>query len=67
VARQTDVTQTTYPVVFLQLSERTFASASLISVISTCKEVARPERFELPALWFEALEAGNPNAFVCVA
>jgi hypothetical protein len=29
--------------------------------------VARPERSELPTLWFEALEAGNPNAFVCVA
>ncbi len=31
------------------------------------KKVARPERFELPTLWFEALEAGNLNAFVCVA
>jgi hypothetical protein len=31
------------------------------------KKVARPERFELPTLWFEALEAGNQNAFVCVA
>ena len=29
--------------------------------------VARPERFELPTLWFEALEAGNLIAFVGVA
>jgi hypothetical protein len=33
----------------------------------TMKELARPERFELPTLWFEALEAGNLNAFVWVA
>jgi|BogFormECP03_OM2_1039629.scaffolds.fasta_scaffold02291_2 hypothetical protein len=31
------------------------------------KKVARPERFELPTLWFEAWEAGNLKSFVCVA
>jgi hypothetical protein len=36
-------------------------------VVLILKCMARPERFELPTLWFEALEAGNLNAFVCVA
>ena len=36
-------------------------------LFSGSNEVARPERFELPTLWFEALEAGNLKSFVCVA
>ena len=29
--------------------------------------MVRPERVELPTFWFVAIEAGNPNSFVCVA
>jgi hypothetical protein len=29
--------------------------------------MVRPERFEIPAFWFVAWEAGNLSAFVCVA
>jgi hypothetical protein len=48
-------------------SHHTRADELMWAIRMSLKNKARPERFELPTLRFEALEAGNLSAFVCVA